>query len=93
MKGLHLALGLTQFCAGEKALTDGLAFHLAGQAEVRPVAGLIGLVAMTVGLSAATLDGGNRATTKITQRQDLGQNAGPLLFQSGESIGHGALQS
>jgi len=35
------------------------------------VAGLIGLMAMAIRFSAATLDGCNRATTKITQCQDL----------------------
>ena len=51
------------------------------------MARLVGLMAVTVWLSAATVDGRNGATAEITQLQDLLQNAGALLFEAGEGIG------
>src|SRR6266480_764066 len=54
------------------------------------MARLVGLMAVTVWLSAATVDGRNGATAEITQLQDLRQNAGALLFEAGEGIGQKA---
>src|SRR5439155_25735415 len=54
------------------------------------MARLVGLMAVTVWLSAATVDGRHGATSEITQLQDLRQNAGALLFEAGEGIGQRA---
>jgi len=77
MKGLDLALRLTQFSGGGEALANRLSFYLASQAEVRAMAWLIGLMAMAVWFSATALDGGDGATAKITQSQDPHQAGFP----------------
>ena len=81
MKSLYLSLRLAQFCGRGKALADGLTIDLAGQTEVRSVAGLVGLMTMTVGLSTATVDRRNGTATKITDLQNLGQDAGAVLLE------------
>ena len=90
MKGLHFPLGLAQFGGRREGLTDGLAVDLARQTEVGAVSGLVGLMTMAVGFSAAAVDGGDGATAKIAQLQKLGQDAGTLLFQGGEGLGQRA---
>jgi hypothetical protein len=40
----------------------------------------------TVWLSATAVDGGNGAAAKITQFQELRENAGPLLFERGQGV-------
>lgn len=86
MKGLHLTLRLTQLHSGRKGFADGLSVDLASQTEVRAVTGLVGLMTTTVWLSTTALDGSDGATAKITQLQDLHEDAGTLLFESGEGI-------
>jgi hypothetical protein len=44
------------------------------------MARLAGLMASTVRLSARTAGGGNRATAKIAQLENIRQNGGSLLF-------------
>jgi len=44
------------------------------------MAGLVGLTAAAVWLSAAALDGHNGAAAKIAQPLDLAQDAGAFLF-------------
>ena len=66
MKSLDLTLRLTQFHGGGEGFADGLSFDLASQTEVRAVAELIGLMAMTVWLSATAVDGSDRAAAKIS---------------------------
>ena len=86
MKRLHLALRFTEFGSGREALADRLSVPLAGQPVVGTVAGLAGLMTTAVHLSATALNGGDGPTAKITQRLDLCQDAGALLFESGERI-------
>src|ERR1700758_632903 len=86
MKSLHLALRLTQFHRRGEALADGLAVDLARQTEVRTVSGLVGLMTTTGWLSATTADGCDGAGAKITQFQDLHENAGTLLFEGREGV-------
>ena len=62
----HLTLGLAQSRRTGKRLGHGLAFDLAREAEMRPVAGVAGLGAMTVGLSTTPHDLEDGAGTKIT---------------------------
>ena len=50
------------------------------------MARLVGLMTMAVWLSATAVDSGYGAAAKITQLQDLGQNAGALLFEGDEGI-------
>lgn len=52
--------------------------------------GLIGLMAMAVWFPTTALDGGDGTTAKITEFEDLLQDAGPLLFEGGEDVGQGA---
>jgi hypothetical protein len=86
MKSLHLTLRLTQFHSGRKGFADGLSVDLAGETEVRAVTGLVGLMTTTVWLSATAVDGGDGTAAKITQFQDLHENAGTLLFEGGEGV-------
>lgn len=89
MKSLYFSLRLAQLCGGGEALADSLTIDLAGQTEVRSVARLVGLMTMTVRFSTATVDRGNGAATKITDLQDLGQDAGAVLLEGSEGIGQG----
>src|SRR6266853_1751774 len=86
MKGLHLTLRLTQFHSGRKGFADGLSVDLASQTEVRAVTGLVGLMTTTVRLSTTTIDGRDGAAAKITQIQDLQEDAGTLLFEGAEGV-------
>jgi hypothetical protein len=85
-ESLHLTLRLTQLHSGRKGFADGLSVDLASQTEVRAVTGLVGLMTTTVWLSATAVDGGDGAAAKITQFQDLDENAGTLLFEGGEGV-------
>ena len=86
MKSLHLTLGLTQFHSRREGFADGLSVDLASQTEVRAVTWVVGLMTMTVGLSATAVNGGDGAATKIAQFQDLDEDTGALLFEGGEGI-------
>ena len=86
MKCLHLTLRLAQFRGGRKALADGLSVDLASQTEVGAVTGLVRPMTMAVWFSATAVDGGDGAAAKITQLQDLRQDAGALLFEGGEGL-------
>jgi hypothetical protein len=90
MERCYLALRFAQFCGGGKTLANGLSVDLASQTEVRAVAGFIGMMTMAVWLSTTALDGGDGATAKITQLQNLRQDIGALLFESGEGNGQNA---
>ena len=78
MEGLDLTLGFAQNDRGRERFTDGLALDLSGQAVVRTVAGLIGLMASTIRFSASTADGGDGSTAEIAEVENAGQNSGSL---------------
>ncbi len=87
MKCLYLTLCFAQFGGRREALADRLSIDLASQPEVWAMAGVVGLVTMAGWLSTAAIDGGDRATSKIAQFEDLHQNGGTLLFQGFEGYG------
>jgi hypothetical protein len=76
----HLALRLAQGSGAGEGLRDGLALLLARQTEIRPVAGLAGLMAATVGFPAPARDAGNRTPAKIPQPPDILHDLNPLFF-------------
>jgi len=86
MKSLHLTLGLTQFHSRREGFADGLSVDLASQTEIGSVTGLVELMTTTVWLSATAANSGDGAATKITQFQDLREDAGALLFEGGEGV-------
>ncbi len=86
MKGIYLVLRLALFHRGREAFADGLSVDLTGQTEVGAVTGLVGLMTTTVWLSATTLNGSDGATAKITQFQNLHEDAGTLLFEGNEGV-------
>ena len=86
MKSLHLTLRLPPFHRGRKGFADGFSVDLASQTEVRAVTGLVGLMTTTVWLSTTAVDGSDGAAAKITQLQDLHEDAGTLLFEGGEGV-------
>src|SRR6516162_9489982 len=89
MERIHLALRLAQCGRGGKAFADGFSVFLAGQAEVRTVARLAGLMTMAIRFSTTALDGGDGATAKVTEMENLRQDLGTLLFEGGKGVGHG----
>ena len=93
MKCLHLTLSFAKFRGGREALTNGLSVDLASEAEVWAVPGLVRLMAMAAWFSATALDSRDGAAAKITQIQDLHQNAGTQLFEGGEGLRQGGLLS
>ena len=90
MERIHLALRLAQGGRGGKAFADGFSVFLASQAEVRTVARLAGPMTMAIRFSTTALDGGDGATAKVTEMENLRQDLGTLLFEGGEGIGQGA---
>ena len=76
-----LSLSLRQ--RGGKSLSDGLAFAFVRETVIGPMAGVVGLVAMTMRIPAAAASGGDRTWTKISQTGDLIEKSLPLGFQSG----------
>src|SRR3954454_17593378 len=90
MEHFHLTLGLAQLRGRGEALADGLAVHFAGQTEVRAMAGLARLMAMTGGVSAASVDGGDGAATKVSQLKNPPEDVRALLFECAEGIGQRA---
>src|SRR6516225_44182 len=90
MERIHLALRLAQCGRRGKAFADGFSVFLAGQAEVRTVTRLAGLMTMAIRFSTTALDGGDGATAKVTEMENLRQDLGTLLFEGGEGIGQGA---
>ena len=54
------------------------------------MARLAGLMTMAIRFSTTALDGGDGATAKVTEMENLRQDLGTLLFEGGEGIGQGA---
>ena len=50
---------------------------------------LAGLMTMAIRFSTTALDGGDGATAKVTEMENLRQDLGTLLFEGGEGVGHG----
>src|SRR6516164_5577318 len=86
MKHLDLTLCLAQLSWRREGLADGLAVHLPREAIVRAMSGLSRLMTVTARFSTASTDGGDRATPKISQTENLGQNVRALLFQRSQSF-------
>ena len=86
MKGLHLTLRFAEFGRRSEALAEGFSLYLASQTEVGPVAGLAWLMTMTTWFTATSLDGANGAAAKITQLENLRQDAGALLLKAGDGV-------
>jgi hypothetical protein len=55
------------------------------------MSGLIRLVTVAIGLTAASLDGGDAAAAEIAQIQNLRENVGALPFEGVEGIRQGYL--
>ncbi len=84
MKSFHLTLHLAQFCRRCEALADSLSVYLSSQPDVRAVTRLARLMTMAAWFSAAAFDSRDGAAAKITQLQNLRQDAGAALFEVGE---------
>ena len=82
--GLHLALCLMQFARRGKGFHDRLTFHLAGQAKVRAVSGLIRLMATGGRLAAGATGSRDRPTAEVGLSQHLLHDGATLMFQIGE---------
>jgi hypothetical protein len=83
-----LALRFGQAGWGGKHLGDGLAVHFAGQAIVRAMAEITGLMAMTVRISTTAPSSGNGTRSHVAQLGDLGLNGGATAFQVCQRVGH-----
>jgi hypothetical protein len=71
-----------------KSFAHRLALHLMGQAEVGAMAGMVGLMTMTVGLAAAGGNAGDRTTTQVTELGDLAKQVGALALEGVQRLGH-----
>ena len=66
MKLGHLAFGLAAIRGRREGLSYGLAAHFFGEAEMRTMGRLVGLVAAAIRFAAAAAGGGNRAAAKVS---------------------------
>ena len=83
-----LLLCLAQRGGIGKGFGHGFASDAAGEAELRIMAGVVGLGAMAGGLAAATDHGGNGAGRKSPKRQKLFQKLGSFGLQGCEIVRH-----
>src|SRR5450755_5053749 len=90
MKGFNFTLRLMQLGGRREGFSNRLPTHLVCQAVVGAMTGLIGQMAMAVGLATAALNGGNGAAAKVAQLQDLVQDGRAMLFQIGDRFGQRA---
>ncbi|MEO7143984.1 MAG: hypothetical protein ABI165_10860, partial [Bryobacteraceae bacterium] len=60
---------------------DGFAIAFVGQAEIRAVARIFGLMTMAVRFAASAGGGSDRATAQIAKSRDLIGDVGPLVFE------------
>jgi hypothetical protein len=63
---------------------DGLALHLVGEAEAGTMAGMTGLMTMTLGLAGAAGDAGDRPAAEVPELGNLQDQLGPLVLQGVE---------
>src|SRR5207249_8083043 len=61
------------------------ALRLVGQSEVGAMAGMMGLMTMTVGLAAAAGNAGDRTRAEVTELGDLADQLGALVLQDRKS--------
>jgi hypothetical protein len=71
MKSFHFPLGLAQEHWRIKSLRDRLALNLSGEAEVWPMARIVGPSTMTGGLATFAGGGGDGTAAEIAQISDL----------------------
>jgi hypothetical protein len=83
-----LALRFCQAGRGGKRLGNGFAIHFACQSIVGAMAGIIGLMAMTVRISTTASCSSNGTRAHIPQLGDLGSNGGATAFQVRQRVGH-----
>lgn len=87
MQALQLAefsdffFGLSRRGLIGKGFGDSLTTDLVGQAEMRAMARIFGLVAMAVRFTTSACGGSDRATTQVPESSDLIGDVGPLLFE------------
>jgi hypothetical protein len=87
--GLDLALCLLQRGRAGKGFGNCLSLYFTGQAEVRTMSGLMGLMAATRGLATAAAGSGDRSAAKVGQPEHFLEEGVALLFQLDEGIWHG----
>src|SRR5205823_6811747 len=92
MIGLHLLLGLAQFQGVGEGLGHGFAFHLACEAVVGTMSGMMGLMTVATGLAAGSAKGGDGTAPKVGKVKNLLQDVISVLLQSGKGFGHWHLQ-
>ncbi len=83
-----LSLRLAQGGGAGERLRDRLALDLTGQAKIRSLARMAGLMAAAVGFPAAAGNAGNRTPTKISQSCYLLHHLHSLIFQLRNSHSH-----
>ncbi|PYV35055.1 MAG: hypothetical protein DMG22_03675, partial [Acidobacteria bacterium] len=57
------------------------------------MAGMMGLMTMTVGLAAAAGNAGDRTRAEVTELGDLADQLGALVLQDVKGLGHGRTSS
>jgi ABC-type enterobactin transport system permease subunit len=86
----NLMLRLTQRGRTGEGLGHALARDSSGQTELRIVAGIIGLGAMTGRFTAAAHYGRDRTRPQIAQAEEFFKESGSLRFKTFEDVRHGA---
>jgi hypothetical protein len=77
---LDLPLRLAQRGWRAKGFRDGLSVPFAGQTKMGTVSGMMGLMAVTVGLAAGAPRGSNRSAAEIGQPNHFLEDAAALLL-------------
>jgi hypothetical protein len=90
LKLRHLPLGLAQSGRSGKTLVDGLPIHLAAQAKLRLVPGIVRFSTVATRFSAAAHAGGNGTRSEIAQTEELLKELSAFQLQIGERFWHKA---
>src|ERR1700730_2085504 len=90
LKLRHLPLGLAQSGRSGKTLVDGLPVHLAAQAKLRLVPGIVRLSTVATRFAAAAHAGGNGTRSEIAQTEELLKELSAFQLQIGERFWHKA---
>jgi hypothetical protein len=88
MELLDFSLGFAEGGGSGEALGDCLAVRFASETELRVMAGIVWLGAMTGGLAAASDHHANGTRTEIIQGLHLLKQLGSTCFQVAQGIGH-----